>query len=170
MTLLALDLGSACGWCLLRGGVRVASGTWNFATKPATKRRPARERFTEFASQLLACVQEHQVKAIGYDRVFYQPSAAVVFGGWVAVVSMVAHSEGCEVLECSSGEVTKIAGVKRLSSKAEPCKVKRRAATKAGLIAAAQARGWPVESDDEAEACFIGAVLSERLNAGAEVG
>ncbi len=166
--LLALDLGTVCGWALFTAaGVLLASGTWRLDTDPY------RGRFDAFFLRLLACAQAHGVKTIAHESVHRHAGtdAAHVFGGWLAIVEIVAERTRAEVVGVRTQEIHAAAGHKpdrkrgpKAAAKAEQRRgaAARRRANKEAIVAAAQARGWQVADDNEADACFVGvAVLSK---------
>lgn len=163
--ILALDLGTRCGWAVLSDdGCRVAGGHWRLETSRAVARgprpRPASERFTIFLARLREVLAEHPVSAIVYDRVTYGSTSTVrLAGGWAAIVALAAFEAGAEVVEISTDEALKVAGVKKLRPSVEPSADARRAALKAAMVEAARAAGCPAETDDEADAYWIGRTL-----------
>jgi len=165
--LLALDLATACGWAVFDAGERVASGTWKL------KASPGRSRFghlllllrSRVATGVSVVAYEHVHRHVGID-------AAHVFGGWLAQLEELVALTGVRLVPITTSQIHAVAKVKRARSpkvagqtKAEKARAAklRRDKNKAATIAAACARGWPVEDDNEAEACFCGLVaLTQR--------
>lgn len=106
------------------------------------------------------------------------------YGGWLAVLDMLVHATRVRLVPITTSEIHATAGVKRartpklvgdlrhvgnsggvaLVRDAEPTAAELRAAAKVrrdqnklSTIEAAWSRGWAVEDDNEAEACFCGA-------------
>ena len=161
--LLALDLGMRTGWSLWTSGGRLlASGVWRLG------KDHGRGRFGELLLRLRARVGAHGVKVVAYEHVHHHTGndAAHVYGGWLAVLDMLAHLTGVELVPITTPEIHAIAGVKRATSprvegqadaERRAARATRRKENKTAIVAAARARGWLVADDNEAEACFCGA-------------
>lgn len=170
--LLALDLGTSCGWALFGTsgvcrGERLASGTWHL------DRDSPLERFGTFHSRLRSLVKSHKIEAIVHESVHRHAGtdAAHVFGGWLAILIMVADRARARVIGVRTQGIHAAAAVatdrrraSRDASQAERRKLAaaRRKNNKSAVIEAARTRGWLVADDNEADACFLGvAALAE---------
>lgn len=160
MRLLALDLGLKCGWALFGGGARLASGTWHLAEDGGS-------RFNALHIRLLSLVQSHGVTTIAYESVHRHAGtdAAHVFGGWLAILELVAGRTRAKVVGVRPQDIHAAAAVRtdrrrapKGASKTERRQISesRRKNNKSAVIEAAHARGWPVKDDNEADACFAG--------------
>lgn len=187
--LLALDLGMHCGWALFTAaGRRLASGTWHLG------KDKVRGRYGELLLRLRTKVGGQGVRLVAYEHVHHHTGidAGHVYGGWLAVLDMLVHATRVLLVPITTSEIHAVAGVKRartpksgtlrhvgnsgevvLVRGGEPTQAElrkaakvRRDTNKASTIEAARARGWAVEDDNEAEACFCGvAALAKRTGA-----
>ena len=159
--LLALDLGMHTGWSLWPRGQRLASGVWHLGADRH------RGRFGEMLLRLGSMIQAQRIRRVAYEHVHHHTGndAAHVYGGWLAVLDMLVHQLAIVLVPVTTSEIHAVAGVKRASSPrvADQTEKEKRAASqqrrlenKAAVVTAAQARGWPVADDNEAEACFVG--------------
>lgn len=158
--LLALDLGTTCGWAFFAGGERLASGTWQLD-------KAGSGRFEAFFVHLLSFVQSHRIETIAHESVHrhFGVDAAHVFGGWLAIVDMVAGRTRARIVSVRPQGIHAAAAAhidrRRAPKGASPAERRklaeaRRRRNKAAVIEAAHARGWQVENDNEADACFVG--------------
>lgn len=87
MITLALDLGTHCGWALLRADGRIESGCESFNPKI---REGAGQRWIKFRAWLVEVKNTHGINRIAYELVIGgmpgQVYAAQVYGGFVAVL------------------------------------------------------------------------------------
>lgn len=163
-SLLALDLGTTCGWALFTAaGVRLASGVWQLDADPR------RSRFELFRLRVTSTVGAHKVTRIAYEHVrrHAATTAAHVFGGWLAALDEVKHRTAVQLVPMRTQDIHRVAGVEvdRRRAPKGASKTERRAAAavrrkknKAAVLAAARARwGECIRDDNEAEACFLGA-------------
>lgn len=154
--LLALDLGMHCGWALFVNDRRLASGTWHLG------KDPSRDRFDEFLLRLLSKVCGQGVKVIAHEHVpalqqHASADAAHLFGGWLAILTIVARRTNTQLLRVMTPEVHAAAAFERAKAREFRDKDKRRKENKRRIVEAAHRRGWLVADDNEADACFVGA-------------
>lgn len=150
--MLALDLGMHTGWSLWPRGQRLASGVWHLGSDRT------RTRWQEFELRLMSFVQAQRVRRIAYEHVRRHAgtTAAHVFGGWLAVLQNVAMRTAATLTPLRPQDLHAAAAV-ALAKKSEIAdREQRREENKRRMVAAAQARGWDVADDNEAEACFVG--------------
>lgn len=151
--LLSLDLGTRCGWAVWRvDGSRLASGVWQLDEDPR------RHRGDLFLLRLLSVVGAYKIRRIAYEhaRRHTGTTAAHVFGGWLVILQIVARRTGASLHALRTQDMQAAGGVETASRKAFPDKQARREENKRRAVAAAQARGWNVVDDNEAEALFAG--------------
>lgn len=159
--LLALDLGLKCGWALFEGERRVASGVWLLG-KDRT-----RDRGDEFLLRLQSFVSSHGVEVVAHEHVaalqqHASADAAHLFGGWLMILAIVARRTTARLYRIETPAVYRASGIQRAKAREFRDKAKRRAENKRRVIEAASRRGWPVQDDNEADACFVGvAALAE---------
>jgi hypothetical protein len=159
--LLALDLGMRTGWALFSNGRRLASGTWILADR-------WRARGDVFLDLLLRTVAAQRIQVIAHEHVpsLHQHAgvnAAHLFGGWLELIEIVRMRTTISVVRINTSEAHAAAGLVRpprtpkgLSPAARRrSQAERREEIKRRTVAAAQARGWPVKDDNEADACFV---------------
>ena len=81
MNILALDLGTKCGWAVSNG----KNGVWNL--KPTTN-ESAGERYRKFMDRLYHCWFEENITYVVYEEVHMHTAvdAAHVYGGLVAIL------------------------------------------------------------------------------------
>lgn len=159
--ILALDLGTRCGWALFRNGERFASGVWRLdEDRRCSRCQLLRER-------VLSVVGVYKVRCVVFEQARGQRGrrAVLVFGGWLAVLEEVEARTGVELVEVSTEKMRAASGAEldrsrspKSASKAERerATAERREKNKAAMVAAARSRGWLVADDNEAEACFVG--------------
>ena len=138
--ILALDIANTTGYAWTDGD-RLLSGVWRFTTK--TKQSPGM-RFLHFQDVLAAF---H--KNTGFDAVYYEQvrrhlgvDAAHVYGGYESHLMAFCDRNQVEYQGIDVGAIKKHATGKGN-------------ADKAAMVAAAKARGWRVEDDNEADALWI---------------
>jgi Holliday junction resolvasome RuvABC endonuclease subunit len=150
MLILGIDPALSCGWALLDGQRRVASGTWRLN---ATSRKESDGvRFLRLQRHLEA-LHEERLQLVAYEEVRRHAgtAAAHLYGGCVAVVALVCESRGVPLVSVPVGRVKKLATGKGN-------------ADKAAMIAAAKTRFLvDVGTDDEADALFIALAAQEDL-------
>lgn len=162
--LVGLDLGTLCGWSLWHAGRLLNSGLWSLADIRARPAVAGRSRYEVFERRLEALVVSHRVDGIAFEDVHAHAgvTAAHVFGGWKAIVGVVAARCSVPVHAVTTGQLRQAAGV-AFASKSEIADAdKRRKENKRRTVAAAAALGWPVGDDNEADAIFVGAVVARR--------
>ena len=166
--LLALDLGLLTGWSLFRDAIRLSSGTWNLRN-PFGSLTCNRARGDVFLDKVLRTVAAQRVTVLAHEHVpsLHQHAgvdAAHLFGGWLELIEMVRCRTGIRVVRVTSPEVHAVSGVvmpPRITRglpdvERRRAKADRREELKRRVVAAAQARGWQVLNDNEADACFVG--------------
>lgn len=141
---LALDLGTKCGYAVLKGRKVLASGRWSLRTSRKGEQRGM--RWKRFEENVRALVLAHNPDVIVYERVrrHVGTTAAHVYGGFLCQLELLAMEEstpGILPIEISTW--------KKLS-----CKNGR--ATKTEIKAAAKKRfKFMPTSEDEADALMI---------------
>jgi hypothetical protein len=165
--LLALDLGTACGWALFTdAGKRLTSGVWLLD-------RADRNRFNVLRGKVEMTVVAYKIKHIAYEHAARHAGndAAHVFGGYLAQLKEVVHGTSItlvplrpqDVQAASGATIDRTRGPKTMEKAAKAkAKAARRKNNKAAVLAAARARwGDEIKGEDEADACFVGmAVLA----------
>lgn len=138
MIVLALDLGTNCGWAIHRGGA-LESGVLRLKT--SRHDRPG-ERWIRFRRELLRLLQG--VDLVAYERVRRHEGleASHVYGGLRALLEMLCESQGRTL------RTVEVAHVKQHATG-------KGNARKDAMIAAAEARGWTPIDDNEADALWI---------------
>ena len=139
MTLLALDLGTTCGFAIFKDG-KFISGT----KKLGTYKEKFGVRFYEFRKWLLNIIAKHNVEAVYFERVFGHKGveAAHCYGGFLYTLASVCFQQN---IPCTGLTVQAIK--KFMTGKAN--------ATKDEIITAAKQKGFSPETDDEADAIAI---------------
>lgn len=168
--LVGLDLGISCGWSLWHARRLLLSGLWtldDIRARPARAGRGAvlaRSRFEVFERKLEALILSHKVDALAFEDVHAHAgtTAAHVFGGWKAIVAMVAARTGAQLHPVTTGQFRQASGVAYASPREIVDAKARRVENKRRTVAAAAALGWPVSDDNEADAIFIGAVIGRK--------
>ena len=138
MIVLALDLGTNCGWAIHRGGA-IDSGVLRLKT--SRKDRPG-ERWIRFRRELLRLIQG--VELVVYERVRRHEGleASHVYGGLRALLEMVCESQGRTL------RTVEVAHVKQHATG-------KGNATKEAMERSARERGWTPIDDNEADALWI---------------
>lgn len=152
MIILGIDPGTSCGWAILDGEHRIASGVWDL--------RPRRHegggmRFLRLRSYLSEVLDRFVCEAVGYEEVrrHLGTDAAHIYGGVVATLSAVLERRKIPYLGIPVGTAKKGATGKGNASKDAMCD-------------AAFARwGHVVEDDNEADALFVALALGRTLGA-----
>ena len=139
MTLLALDLGTACGFAIFKDG-KFISGT----KKLGTYKEKFGARFHEFRTWLLNIIAKHNIEAVYFERVFGHKGveAAHCYGGFLYMLASVCFKQN---IPCTGLTVQAIK--KFMTGKGN--------ATKDEMIAAARRKGFNPKTDDEADAIAI---------------
>ena len=139
MTLLALDLGTDCGFAIFKDG-KFISGT----KKLGTYKEKFGARFYEFRKWLLNIIAKHNIEAIYFERVYGHKGveAAHCYGGFLYMLASVCFQQN---IPCTGLTVQAIK--KFMTGKAN--------ATKDEMITAARQKGFSPETDDEADAIAI---------------
>lgn len=139
MRLLALDLGTSCGFAILKDG-KFGSGT----KKLRVDKRAFGSRFLDFRNWLLQIIALHDIREIYFERVYGHSGteAAHVYGGLMYTLATVCLELN---LKCVGFTVQMIK--KFMTGKGN--------ATKEEMISAAKSRGFRPKTDDEADAIAI---------------
>lgn len=140
--ILALDLGTKCGYALRRRDGSIVHGTEVFT--PRKSWTPG-QRWQRFRSWLSTVINEHQVHVIAFERVVFAHSSAAasdVYGGFKCLVEIAADQHRCELLDVAVPTVKKHwSGSGR--------------ADKAAMVAEAKRRGFRPDTDNAADALAV---------------
>ena len=149
MTLLALDLGSSCGFAIFKNGEYITE-TKKLQT---TYKEKFGARFLEFRNWLLDVIEKHQIQSVYFERVFGHlgTEAAHCFGGFMYTLASVCLQKN---IPCTGFTVQAIK--KFMTGKGN--------ATKEEIIAVAKSKGFDPKTDDEADAIAIMLLALECLN------
>lgn len=150
LNVLALDLGTHCGYAMVQTDSRVEYGTERF---PIRRAGPG-ERWAAFRFWLSNMLKRGQVGAVYFEDVkAHGPGvlAAHAYGGFLAMAEMVCHQHNVRMVGVGVGTVKKAWTGKGNAKKPE-------------MIAAAQAKGFRVanDEDDTADALAILAYAVEQ--------
>lgn len=150
MLLLGIDPGTKCGWALLDGDKRVASGVWDLASR---RHEGGGMRYVRLRSYLAQICEANKIDAVAYEEVrrHMGVDAAHVYGGIVAHLASFCEQAKIPYRGIPVGTVKKVATGKGN-------------AKKDAMVAAAEARfGVQVTNDNEADALFIALTLHQEL-------
>ena len=139
MALLALDLGTDCGFAILNDG-KFISGT----KKLGKYREQFGERFYEFRKWLLSIIEKYDIEAVYFERVYGHRGveAGHCFGGFMYTLASVCFQHNIPCISFSVQAIKKfIAG--------------KGNATKEEVIAAVKVKGFNPQTDDEADAISV---------------
>jgi hypothetical protein len=145
--ILALDIGTQCGWSLKNGDARVRSGSISFA---ARARDAAGQRWLKFTAHLSALKREvGELHAIYYEEVMAHGTrdnpnviAAHVYGGFLAQLEIFCDVNRIRLVPVSVGTIKKsFTGNGR--------------AKKEDMFAEARRRGFKPADDNEADSLAI---------------
>ena len=154
MLILGIDPGTKCGWAILDGGRRVASGVWDLSAK---RHEGGGMRYVRLRGYLREVFESSKIEAVAYEEVrrHMGVDAAHVYGGITAVISSVCESWKPKIpyRAIPVGTVKKLATGKGNASKGQ-------------MIEAARER-FDLErvAEDEADALHIGYALTHELGA-----
>ena len=139
MKLLALDLGTVCGFAIFKDG-KFISGT----RKLGTYKEKFGARFHEFRTWLLNIIAKHNIEAVYFERVFGHKGveAAHCYRGFLYMLASVCFQQDIPCISFSVQAIKKF-----MTGKGN--------ATKDEMIAAARQKGFNAETDDEADAIAI---------------
>lgn len=147
--ILALDLGTKCGYAVRRRDGAISYGTAVFT--PRASWSPG-QRWLRFRRWLSEVIESEQVHVIAYERVVFghsSASASDVYGGFKALVEMAADAHRCELMEVPVPTVKKSwTG----SGKAD----------KTAMVAEARRRGFSPDTADAADALAVLSWACER--------
>ncbi len=143
MRVLALDLGMHTGYAIGDGTSAPQSGTMHWKGNGFEGSGVAFLRFQDWLRQT---VTENEIGRVAFEEVRRHPGggtkAAHAFGGWLAIVGVVCEGLGVPYSGAGVGAIKKHgAGSGN--------------ATKQDMIAAANARGWETQDDNEADALWL---------------
>ena len=139
MNILALDLGTACGFAIFKNG-KFISGT----KKLGTYKEKFGARFHEFRTWLLNIIAKHNIEAVYFERVFGHKGveAGHCFGGFMYMLASVCFQQKIPCISFSVQAIKKFI-------------TRKGNATKDEMIAATKQKGFNPETDDEADAIAI---------------
>lgn len=149
VTVLALDLGTNCGFALLHPtGVEV-SGTWSLSTKKRMESHGM--RFVRFREHLDMMKRNNGVSVIYFEEVrrHLGVDAAHMYGGFLAILEAWCTENEVEYQSVPVGEIKKFWTGRGNASKDE-------------MIAEARRRGYDPTDDNEADAIAILVLKTER--------
>ena len=144
MTILAIDLGTRTGYAILRDGEPRQVGLFRLSGEDEQDH----VRFVGLDTGLRELVRRAHPSLIAYERVRHAGGgvgAVQVYGGLRAILLVVAAHAGVPYVGVEPARVKRAAGLRSAAGKPE-------------MLAAARAR-WPglaFETDDVADACFVG--------------
>jgi len=140
--ILALDLGTHCGWA-----VALRDGTMDYGTG-SFHRLTGGAKWAEFRAWLSSMIKRHYIAAVYFEDVKAhgpgQVIAAHVYGGFLAMAQMVCHQHNVRMIGVGVSTVKKAWTGKGNAKKPE-------------MIATAKAKGFRVgeQDDDTADALAI---------------
>jgi Holliday junction resolvasome RuvABC endonuclease subunit len=139
MNVLALDLGTATGFAIWKGG-EILSGV----KKLRHDRRASGARFLDFRNWLIETINAHNICSVFFERVYGHKGtdAAHVYGGFMYALAAVCEEES---IRCVGIPVTTIKKYATGNGRA----------TKEEMIAAARSRGFNPVDDNSADALAI---------------
>jgi Holliday junction resolvasome RuvABC endonuclease subunit len=142
VNVLALDLGTHCGWAVAKRDGGMDYGTESF------HRLTGGAKWAEFRAWLSSKIKRHGIEVLYFEDVKAhgpgQVIAAHVYGGFLAMAQMVCHQHNVRMVGVGVGTVKKAWTGKGNAKKPE-------------MIAAAKAKGFRVgtDEDDTADALAI---------------
>jgi hypothetical protein len=153
MKVLALDLGTRCGWALFNDGAPLASGTWELSNARQRRFEGGGVKWLRLRGLLNQAVLGQLVEKIVFEEVRSHAGvdAAHAYGGALAVLTAFCEAEGIPYEAYPVGTIKKHATGKGN-------------AKKDAMIEAARAR-WPaiaIEDDNHADALWIGDLASRK--------
>ena len=139
MTLLALDLGTDCGFAIYKEG-KFISGT----KKLGTNKEKFGERFYAFRKWLLNILEKHNIESVYFERVYGHKGveAGHCYGGFMYTLASVCYQQNIPCISFSVQAIKKFITAKGNATKNE-------------IIAAVKRKGFNPETDDEADAIAI---------------
>lgn len=149
--ILGIDPALSCGWGLVEGGQRVASGTWDLSVR--ARWEGAGVGWLRLRSSLTAMLEQHPIVAVGYEEVrrHMGADAAHCYGAIVGVIQMVCDRKGIPYTSIPVGTVKKTACDKGNASKEEM------------IAAALREWGHACDTDDEADALWVAVATGRDL-------
>ena len=140
MNILALDLGTDCGFAIYKDDGKFISGT----KKLGTYKEKFGARFHEFRTWLLNIIAKHNIEAVYFERVFGHKGvdAAHCYGGFLYMLASVCFQQNIPCISFSVQAIKKF-----MTGKGN--------ATKDEMITAAKQKGFNPKTDDEADAIAI---------------
>ena len=139
MNILALDLGTDCGFAIFKNG-KFISGT----KKLGTYKEKFGERFYEFRKWLLDIISKHSIDSVYFERVYGHKGveAGHCYGGFMYTLASVCYQQNIPCISFSVQAIKKFITAKGNATKNE-------------IIAAVKRKGFNPETDDEADAIAI---------------
>lgn len=134
MTILALDAATVTGWAANRVGETVRSGTITLTAKADRA-----QRWHELGLQLNVLIARVRPAMLAYERPFLRGHGSMALFGFAVQIELAAYRNSLPVLPISPHVIKKHAGAK----------------TKADILEAAKAKGWPAANEHEADACWL---------------
>ncbi|AZY53036.1 hypothetical protein [Bordetella avium] len=142
-SILALDLGTKTGYALRRRDGRITHGTEAFTPRASWTHGQKWQRYRAWLSRMIT---DHAVGIIAFEDVKAHGKSGVLaahaYGGYRAMLEMVADQHNIELVPVGVGVVKK-----HWTGKGN--------ADKAAMVAQAKARGYRPETDNDADALAI---------------
>ena len=140
MNILALDLGTDCGFAIYKDDGKFISGT----KKLRTYKEKFGARFHEFRKWLLNILEKHSIESVYFERVYGHKGveAGHCFGGFMYTLASVCYQQNIPCISFSVQAIKKFMTGKGNANKDE-------------MITAVKQKGFKPETDDEADAIAI---------------
>lgn len=144
MRILAIDIGTSCGWAIGERPLIIASGVWKLQTATQRRFESVGMKWIRLRSYLKELHQAEGVQHIVVEEVRRHAGtdAAHAYGGALAVIQQWCEETGCTY------EAIPVATIKRHATG-------KGNADKSAMIDAAMAKGWQVEDDNHADALWL---------------
>ena len=140
MNILALDLGTDCGFAIYKDDGKFISGT----KKLRTYKEKFGARFHEFRKWLLDIISKHGIDSVYFERVYGHKGieAGHCYGGFMYTLASVCYQQNIPCISFSVQAIKKFMTGKGNANKDE-------------IIAAVRCKGFNPATDDEADAIAI---------------
>ena len=140
MNILALDLGTDCGFAIYKDDGKFISGT----KKLRTYKEKFGARFHEFRKWLLDIISKHGIDSVYFERVYGHKGieAGHCYGGFMYTLASVCYQQNIPCVSFSVQAIKKFMTGKGNANKDE-------------IITAVKHKGFNPETDDEADAIAI---------------